>query len=745
MTLWSPRRTSIVICLLTTAATLWPLVGAANAAGPSNTALPTISGTAQQGQTLALHAGTWTDAASPTIGVSDQWNTCMGATCSPISPAPGAAYTLTAADVGRSIEVVETATAADGSASVNSAPTAAVASLPPVNSAAPSISGTPQVGHVLTLSQGQWSNSPTITDQWQDCDSSGLNCKPTVSPTGPTYTVGQSDVGSTIAVLETATNTGGVSSASSAPTSVIVAPPTEISAPSISGTTQQGDLLTESHGTWSGNPTSYSYQWTRCVSSGCAIIPGATAPTYTLTASDLGATIAVAETASNAGGPSAPFASALTGVVTTPAGVVPVPGNTAPPTVSGLAEQGHQLLVSHGAWSANPGSYRYQWESCGSTACTPIPGATDQTYTPAAADVGQTIFVRETATNAGGSGAPASSARTAVVNATSVTSMVVSPAGPRTNQIVTLVATVSSSSANANPGGSVTFFDGAGAISGCTSRAVKSAGQSVSLICQDAFPAGAAALRAVYTPSPGLAITPSASPLTTLAVGRDSTATSLAVTKQVVRSKRASFTATLGLPAGNSEPIHPTGSVEFLDGGRAIPGCLSRPLKKLTASCAVRYRSLGKHTVSARYTGDTNFAPSAAPIRSVRVVTASSQPPVLGFVSSTLQWQFFFHPAYTQVTLLRTGAVRKGVTLLLTCAGKGCPFNTRRIPGTGGPIDLLPAFHQRHLAPGSEITVRMTRPNWIGKYYSFTARPGRAPVIVLSCLGIGKPRPGVGC
>jgi hypothetical protein len=310
---------------------------------------------------------------------------------------------------------------------------------------------------------------------------------------------------------------------------------------------------------------------------------------------------------------------------------------------------------------------------------------------------------------------------------------------------VTLVATVSSSSSNADPAGRVTFFNGAVPIGGCASQAIKSAGQTVSLICQASFPSGSAGLRAVYTPSSGLPVTASASPIAALQVGRDSTATSLAVTKQVVRSKRAVFTATLGLRGGNSGPIEPTGSVEFLDGGRAIPGCLRRPLNQLTASCAVKYRSVGKHDISARYAGDPNFAPSAAPTRAVRIVNSSSTPIVLGFISSTLQWQFFYHPSYTQVTMLRAGGVPKGVTLLLSCRGKSCPFNDLRIPGTGAAVDLLPAFHRHHLASGSAITVRMTRPNWIGKYYSFTARSGRAPVIVLSCLGIGKTRPGVGC
>lgn len=740
MSVYSVRRANALLIFLVSATAWWMLAGVAHAAGPTNSTLPTVSGSAQVGQTLTLQPGTWADPAPP-ITVSDQWVQCMSGTCSPISPQPTAgSYTLTTADVGHTIGVVETATAADGTASVNSTPTPAVTAPAPVNNGLPTISGTAQVGQVLTLTQGHWSNNPSITDLWEDCDTQGLNCKPTAAPTGPSYTVGQSDVGFTIEVVETATNTGGVASVSSAPTAQIVAPPTDISAPSITGTPQQGSQLTENHGTWNGNPTSYGYQWLRCVSSGCAIIPGATAPSYTPTASDVGAQIAVAETASNAGGPSAPAASSLTGVVSTPAGVIPVPVNTALPTVSGVAEQGHPLLAGQGTWTGNPSSYGYQWESCAGSACTPIPGATNQSFTPTASEVGHTLFVLEIATNTGGSGAPAASGRTDVVNATTATSLVISPAVATANQIVTLVATVSSSSPGVAPAGRVAFFDGARPIGQCASQAIKSA----SVICQASFPAGSGALRAVYTPSSGLPVIGSTSPTAALHIGRDSTATSLAVTKQVVRSKRAVFTATLGLPGGNSGPVEPTGSVDFLDRGRAIPGCLRRPLNQLGASCAVKYRSLGKHKISARYSGDPNFAPSTAPTRAVLVVKGIATP-VLGSISSTLEWQFFYHPSYTQVTMLRAGGALKGVTLQLSCRGKGCPFSRRRIPGTGASVDLLPAFHRRHLAAGSEIVVLMTRPNWIGKYYSFTARSGRAPIIVLSCLGVGRTRPGVGC
>ncbi|MHB8660074.1 MAG: hypothetical protein ACYC91_19470, partial [Solirubrobacteraceae bacterium] len=87
--------------------------------------------------------------------------------------------------------------------------------------------------------------------------------------------------------------------------------------PTISGTGRQGKTLTESHGSYSGTLSSYSYQWEDCDPSGagCAAIRGASAQTYTPSAVDVGHTVRVEETASNAGGSARPNVSAPTGLI----------------------------------------------------------------------------------------------------------------------------------------------------------------------------------------------------------------------------------------------------------------------------------------------------------------------------------------------------------------------------------------------------------------------------------------------
>jgi YVTN family beta-propeller protein len=91
--------------------------------------------------------------------------------------------------------------------------------------------------------------------------------------------------------------------------------------------------------------------------------------------------------------------------------------STSPPSIAGNAAEGQMLTEAHGSWTNSPTSFKYQWEDCDSSgnSCTAITGATGQTYKLAVSDVGHTIRVTESASNAGGSSAPASSHQTAVV------------------------------------------------------------------------------------------------------------------------------------------------------------------------------------------------------------------------------------------------------------------------------------------------------------------------------------------
>jgi RHS repeat-associated protein len=82
------------------------------------------------------------------------------------------------------------------------------------------------------------------------------------------------------------------------------------------------------------------------------------------------------------------------------------PVNTTAPALSTTTPvEGTMLSVSTGSWSNSPLSYAYQWEECAgeSTECTPILGATNQTYTPISHPAGYSLMVHVTATNSDGS------------------------------------------------------------------------------------------------------------------------------------------------------------------------------------------------------------------------------------------------------------------------------------------------------------------------------------------------------
>ena len=193
---------------------------------------------------------------------------------------------------------------------------------PPVASAPPAITGTTTAGQQLTAAHGTWTNSPTsYTETWQRCDSAGSACLAIPGASGQTYTLTASDVGHTLRVSEVAVGLGGSGAPSVSPATAIVkaapAAPVASAPPVITGTARAGELLTATHGTWSGSPTSYTDTWQRCSNSGsvCSPISGASGLTYRLAASDVGYTIRVAETATGPGGTGAPTTSAPTAIV----------------------------------------------------------------------------------------------------------------------------------------------------------------------------------------------------------------------------------------------------------------------------------------------------------------------------------------------------------------------------------------------------------------------------------------------
>lgn len=161
--------------------------------------------------------------------------------------------------------------------------------------------------------------------------------------------------------------------------------------------------------TGAGNPPGApnhlpTYQWQR----NGANIPGATGVSYVVQAADIGA-----------GSLSVTGRGTANEVITIPAisvqavPVVPVaPANTVAPSISGTAQEGQTLTAARGTWTGTaPITYAYQWQRGGDD----IAGATASSYTAVFDDVGTTLRVAVTASNAAGS-VSANSAATAVVS-----------------------------------------------------------------------------------------------------------------------------------------------------------------------------------------------------------------------------------------------------------------------------------------------------------------------------------------
>jgi len=354
-------------------------------------------------------------------------------------------------------------------AAAGGASTGPAAGNPPVNSSLPTTSGSAQQGQTLSASTGAWTGDAPISYSfaWQRCGSSGGSCTDISAAMAQTYLVASSDVGSTLRVVVTASNTAGTSTAASSPTGVVAPPgdkPAPTSQPTPQGTAQVGNTLTISPGTWSGTtPISFSYQWQRCASNGtCTSISGAT-NSYTVASADVGYRLRAVVTGSNSIG-SASVDSNLTATVVA-AGSKPAASSQ--PTPQGSARAGQTLTINPGSWSGTtPITFTYQWQRCPSSGtCTSIPGATRSSYAVAPGDVGYHLRVSITGTNSAGSTTIISNLTATVLAATTLPTGAIQLPGGKISIPVTSVSlpdrlVISSVSYSPNPVRGRTSFQG---------------------------------------------------------------------------------------------------------------------------------------------------------------------------------------------------------------------------------------------------------------------------------------------
>jgi hypothetical protein len=288
---------------------------------PRNVSYPTInlqSGDSQPvvGHFLTASVGTW-DGAFP-ITYQYQWKRCdagdpLNGTCVNIGGATSSFYTPVAADAGKRLRIQVTATNGQGSAAQNSESSAPVIALPVKLRVTPQILGGNVVDTPLSLTAGTWDGSTPIafTYSWRRCNPVGdfATCVQIPGATTTTYTPTVQDIGFSIRVWITGTNLAGSDLAITNHTFPIVDKqhfsPSVVNAPSVAGTLTTGRQLTADVGTYSGDlPINTTFVWQRCdaTGAGCRVIPNAKKVVYFPTVADVGYTLRVAVTVTNAYG-----------------------------------------------------------------------------------------------------------------------------------------------------------------------------------------------------------------------------------------------------------------------------------------------------------------------------------------------------------------------------------------------------------------------------------------------------------
>ena len=277
------------------------------------TGAPTITGTAQVGQTLTAGTTAIMDADGlNNVSYTYQWIRVDGGTETNISGATASTHMLVTADLGTTIKVrVSFTDDASNAETLTSAATAAVsAAANTPATGAPTITGTAQVGQTLTagttaIMDADGLTTPSYTYQWirVATDNSETNI---ASATASTYTLVDADLGTTVKVRVSFTDDASNAETLTSNVSVIIARPANTAAtgkPGITGTAQVGQTLTATVGTSAdvdGLPNPFltdvntSFQWIRVATDNTETnIASATASTYTLVDADLGTTIKV--------------------------------------------------------------------------------------------------------------------------------------------------------------------------------------------------------------------------------------------------------------------------------------------------------------------------------------------------------------------------------------------------------------------------------------------------------------------
>ncbi len=236
------------------------------------------------------------------------WSTASSAVSSSAT-----SYTITGLTNGTAYQVQVDAVTAAGNGAVAS-PVSATPSGIPINTAAPTISGTVTVGQTLTVNTGTWNengDTATFSYQWQTSATGTGGWSDLSGATAATYTLAPGDANQYLRALVVATNVAGSSSAEpTAATTSVLGAPTNTTAPSVSaldgGTGGVGTRLSSTLGDWDDyglGIIEQNFQWQRSSDgTSWSDITGATNSWYALATADAGNFVRVKVSVASVGG-----------------------------------------------------------------------------------------------------------------------------------------------------------------------------------------------------------------------------------------------------------------------------------------------------------------------------------------------------------------------------------------------------------------------------------------------------------
>jgi hypothetical protein len=295
---------------------------------------------------------------------------------------------------------------------------------------------------------------------------------------------------------------------------------------------------------------------------------------------------------------------------------------------------------------------------------------------------------------------------------TSTTTTISSSVNPSTSgQAITLTAAVAATTMSTPaPTGTVTFLDGTTSLGSATLNMSGQATLAVSTLS-----VGSHALTAVYNADTNYAASTSnvLTQVVNTAAKASSTVSILSSANPATVGQSVTFTATV-TGIGNSQT--PTGSVTFLDGTTTLG--IATINASASATLATAALTVGSHTITAMYGGDTNFAAStsaglaqvvnsAAKVSSTVTVVSSANPAIVG---QSVSFTATVAGAGSSVTPTGTATFLDGTTTLGTAtlnANGGASLATAALTPGAHSITAIYSGDSNFTGSTSAVLVQM--------------------------------------